>query len=282
MPKKGHSTARARSLGAELKELRAGTKLSTRAVAHRLGWSASTLNRIETGLRPVKSEDIAALLVIYNVTGTERDRLLELAREANQPGWWETARPDLPSQLTGLIGFESQATHITNVASVLIPGLLQTPEYARAVMASSGITTPSAETRVATRMGRQVILSRPEPPELLAIVDEAALRRPMGGPRVMADQLRNIVRTCERPNVSVRVIPFEHGGHIGLNGPYVILQFAKAGTIVHMEHLRSGVFVDKPEDVAPFLAATDTLREAALDPAASEKFILAVADEYDR
>ncbi|HEX5405496.1 MAG TPA: helix-turn-helix transcriptional regulator [Pseudonocardiaceae bacterium] len=281
MPK-GHSTARARSLGAELKELRAKTRLSTRAVAERLGWSPSTLNRVETGLRPPKVEEIAALLVVYGVTGAERDRLLDLSREADQPGWWETARPDLPSQLTALVGFESHAVRITDMSTVLVPGLLQTPDYARAVMECSRIPSPNAETRVATRMGRQVILSRPEPPELLAIVDEAVLRRPVGGRKVMTDQLRHMVRVSERPNVTVRVIPFERGGHIGVNGPFVVLEFAKAGTIVHMEHLRSGVFVDDPKDVEPFLTATATLTEAALDPAASEKLLLAVADEYER
>jgi hypothetical protein len=184
--------------------------------------------------------------------------------------------------LTALIGFESQAVRITDVASVLVPGLLQTPEYARAVMAGCGIPTLDAETRVATRMGRQVILSRPEPPELLTIVDEAVLRRPVGGPAVMADQLRYMVKIAERPNVTVRVIPFECGAHTGLDGPYVVLEFAKASTIVHLEHKQSGIFVDEPQDVEPFLAATATLTETALDPAASEKLLVEVADEYDR
>lgn len=281
MPRR-RPTARSRSLGAELRDLRHDRKLSTRDVGDRLGWSASTVSRVETGGRTTKSEDVSALLVVYNITGAERDRLLDMAREADQPGWWETSRPGLPSQLTALIGFESQAVRITDVCTVLMPGLLQTPEYTRAVMAGGLIPNPDAETRVATRMGRQVVLSRPEPPELLAIVDEAALRRPVGGQTVMAEQLRHAVKVAERPNVTVRVLPFERGAHTGLDGPYVVLKFAKASTIVHLEHKQSGIFLDEPQDVEPFLAATVTLAEAALDPAASEKFILSVADEYDR
>ncbi len=281
MPRR-RPTARSRSLGAELRDLRHDRGLSTRDVGDRLGWSASTVSRLETGRRTTSSDDVSALLVVYNVVGSERERLLKLAREADQPGWWETSHPGLPSQLTALIGFESQATRITNVASVLVPGLLQTPEYTRAVMAGCNIPTPDAETRVATRVGRQVFLSRPEPPELLTIVDEAALRRPIGGRKVMAEQLRHMVKVADRPNVTVRVIPFEHGAHTGLDGAYLVLEFARASTIVHLEHKQSGIFVDEPKDVEPFLVATATLTEVALDPAASEKFILAVADEYDR
>jgi DNA-binding XRE family transcriptional regulator len=281
MPKRP-ATVRARGLGAEMRELRHNTGLSTRAVASRLGWSASTLNRIENGQRTITAEDVSALLVVYEVTGAERDRLLGLARESTQPGWWETGTPGLPSQLTALIGFESQATRIVDVQLVLIPGLLQTPEYTRALMQGGGVPALDAETRVATRLGRQAVLSRPNPPEFFAIIDEAALRRPVGGNALMAEQLRHVLRAGERQNVTVQVVPYHQGAHPGLNGSYVILEFAKARTIVHLEHKRSSLFLDEPEDVTPFVSAVETLQDVAYDPGRSAELITAVADEHEK
>lgn len=279
---RGRATVRARGLGAELRDLRAAAGLSTRALAERLGWSASTISRIETGIRSISSEDVAALLVLYKVTGAERDRLVNLAKEADQPGWWETGSSALPPQLPALISFEAQATQITDLSMTLAPGLLQTPNYIRAVMNCTGVPSQDVETLVATRMGRQAILTRPEPPELIAIVDEAALRRPLGGPTVMAEQLRHIVEASRRPNITVQVLPFELGGHTGVDGPYMLLDFASARSIVHLEHKRSCLFVDAPNEVAVFQQATDTLREAALDPVRSAKYLATVAAEYEK
>lgn len=280
MPKRP-ATVRARGLGAELRDLRAAKSLTTREVAARLGWSASRVSRTENGRRNISSEDVAALLVLYGVTGAERDRLLTLAREADQPGWWETRHPGLPSQLNALIGFESQATRIIDLQLVLVPGLLQSPEYTRAVMERTGVPANEIETRVATRLSRQVILSRADPPEYLAILDEAVVRRPIGGRTVMIEQLRRLVGIAERPGISLQVIPYGVGAHAGLNGSFMMLEFAKARTIVHLEHTRSSLFLDDPDDVSPFATGIDTLREMALDPMKSAEFIASVAAEYE-
>jgi transcriptional regulator with XRE-family HTH domain len=273
---------RARALGAELREFRAAAKLSTRAVAERLGWAYSTINRIETGKRKTTTDEVSALLVVYNVKGDERDRLIELAREVDQPGWWETGHPSVQKQLTALIGFEATATGIVDFAPVLVPGLLQAPEYTRALLISMGMADSLAETMVSMRMGRQAILSKPDPPEYLAIVDEAVLRRPIGGPRVMADQIHRMLKEMTRPNVTVQAIPLRVGGHTGLDGPYVVLSYAKSRTIVHLEHKRSGIFVDEPDDIGPFLEATATLQRIALDPIATGDFLTALAAEYEQ
>jgi transcriptional regulator with XRE-family HTH domain len=281
MPRR-KTTVRTRGLGAELRDLRANTGLSTRAVAQQLGWSASTLNRMETGQRAITAEDVSALLVVYGITGPDRDRLLDAARDSDREVWWESTRTGLPEQLTALVGFESQTTRITDMSLVLIPGLLQTPEYTRAVMHAGGEPPMEAETRVAMRLGRQAVLSRPNPPEFLAIMDEAVLRRPVGGRVMMAEQLRHVIKVAERPNVSIQVIPYQHGAHTGLDGSFVVLEFAKAQTIVHLEHKRSGLFLDEPEIVAPFVSAVDTLRDTALDPRRSAEFVASVAAEYER
>jgi transcriptional regulator with XRE-family HTH domain len=281
MPKRP-ATVRARGLGAELRELRNKTGLSTQKVAQQLGWSASTLNRIENGGRNISGEDVSALLVLYEVTGQERDRLLELAREADQPGWWERASSALPPQLTALIGFESEAIRITDMSLALIPGLLQIPEYTRALLAGSGVSKPEIETLVVARLGRQALLSKPNPPQFLAILDEAVLRRPVGGRDVMAAQLRHIITASQRPNVTVQVIPFGCGVHAGLNGSYLLLEFTKARTLVHLEHLRSGIFVDEPDDVNPFTEITKILQETALGFTYSAEFLTSIATEYER
>jgi transcriptional regulator with XRE-family HTH domain len=281
MPRR-KATVRTRGLGAELRDLRAATGLSTRAVADRLGWSASTLNRMETGQRAITPEDISALLVVYGGTGLERDRLLDAARDSDRPGWWETTHAGLPEKLPALIGFESQATQITDVSLVLIPGLLQTPEYTRAVMRACGVPTIEAETLVATRLGRQAVLSRPDPPGYLVILDEAVLRRPVGGRAVMAAQLRHVIQTMQRPNVAVHILPYAGGAHTGLDGPFVVLDFDKAQTVVHLEHKRASLFVDEPNNVDPFVSAVDTLRDMALDPRRSAEFVASVAAEYER
>lgn len=275
------ATVRARGLGAELRELREKCNLTTREVARRLGWSASTVSRTETGHRNISSEDVSALLAVYGVAGRERDHLLTLARETSQPGWWETRHPGLPAQLSALIGFESQATRITDVELILVPGLLQTPEYTRALMEGGGIPTAEAETRIATRLGRQALLSRPQPPEVVTIIDEAALRRPVGGRKVMIDQLHHLARVAENPNVTVQVVPYSAGAHPGLNGSFVVLEFAKARTIVHLEHKRSSLFLDDPEDTTPFTASIATLRDIALNPDDSVRFLTTVAAEYE-
>jgi transcriptional regulator with XRE-family HTH domain len=283
MPKRS-VTARTRGLGGELREARNKAGLSTREVAQQLGlrWSASTISRVENGKRKITSEDVSALCVLYRITGKERDKLLDLAREATQSGWWETTNSKLPTQLTALIGFESEAIRITYVDLSLVPGLLQIPEYTRALLAGVGVPKSESETLVVARLGRQAILSKPDPPEYVAIIDEAVLRRPIGGPQVMAAQLRHIVTSSKRPNVTVQVIPFDHGEHAGLNGSYVLLEFAKAQPLIHLEHKRSGIFVDEPEDVEVFIETTKTLQQTALDSSRSITFIASIAHEYER
>ncbi|HEV7974546.1 helix-turn-helix transcriptional regulator [Amycolatopsis sp.] len=277
-----HGTARMRSLATELVKLRGEAGLNTRSAAKLVGMSASTLNRLENGGKVIEPEDVSALLVAYGVTGPDRDRLLNLSREPHLPGWWETSGTPLPQQLPALIRFESEATQIIHASMLRVPGLMQTAEYARAVMTSGDVTEPETETMVATRLGRQAILSRPKPPHYLAIIDEAVLRRPVGGPEVMVSQVRRIMDLANRPHVEIRILPFSAGTHTGLDGTYVILEFFKARTIVYLEHKRSSLFLDEANEVAPFHEATDTLIHTALGPGDSLNFLGSVADDYGK
>jgi transcriptional regulator with XRE-family HTH domain len=277
-----HGTARMRSLATELVKLRSEAGLNTRNAAKLVGMSASTLNRLENGGKVIEPEDVSALLVAYGVTGPEREQLLNLSREPHLPGWWETSGTPLPQQLPALIRFESEATRIVHASMLRVPGLMQTPEYARAVMTSGDVAEPETETMVATRLGRQAILSRPKPPYYLAIIDEAVLRRPVGGAEVMASQVRHIIELANRPHIELRILPFSAGTHTGLDGTYVILEFFKARTIVYLEHKRSSLFLDEADEVTPFRKATDTLVRTALGPGDSSNFLASVADDYGK
>lgn len=272
-----HGTARIRSIATELRDLREKAGLTTRDAAQKVDMSPATLNRLENGTRAINPEEVSALLVAYDVVGMDRERLLKLSREANLPGSWQTNNGALPKELPALATFESEARAITHVSMLRIPGLLQTPDYTRAVMAATGVLGQDIETKVAARLGRQSILGKSNPPRYLAILDEAVLRRPIGGAEVMAEQLAHIISWSRCPHIDVRVFPFERGAHTGLDGTYVVLEFAKTRPIVHLEHKRSSQFVDEPEDVAPFHAATDMLLRTALGPADSRKFLASAA-----
>lgn len=273
-----HGTARLRGLAAELTELRGKANLNTRDAAQRVGLSPATLNRIEKGTRPVSREEVGALLAVYKVPTLERERIQNMARKVDQDGWWEINGAPLPAELPALITFESEATRLVEVGMLLIPGLLQTPDYIREVMASGGVPEENADARVSARLGRQAVLNKNMAPHYTAIIDEAALRRPVGGAEAMSMQLRQLIAAQRRPNVEVRVVPFDRG----MDGPYVLMQFPKARDIVHLEHKRGAAFVDEPDDVAPFHEATDKLLSISLGPAESACFLAEIATEYDQ
>ncbi|SMD23517.1 helix-turn-helix domain-containing protein [Kibdelosporangium aridum] len=279
---KKRGTARIRGLAAELKDLRTSAGLNTRDAARRVGMSPASLNRMERGNRVVTPEDMSALLVAYGVTGAERERLLAMSREADLPEWWETTDAAPSKHLRALINFESEATRIVEIAMLRIPGLMQTPEYIRELMMAGQVPGPTMRSLVATRIGRQRILTQPRPPQYLTIIDEAAVSRPVGDPHVMAAQLRHIITLATYPNIEVRVIPFARGAHTGLDGSFITLEFPKARPIVLLEHKRSSGFIDQPEDVAPFHQATTTLMKTALGPLESVNFLADKAAHYDR
>lgn len=270
-----------RGLGGELRELRQTRRLSTRRVAEQLGWQASKISRMENGKQGTRVEDVASLLVVYGVIGDERQRLLKMAERSAEPGWWEVIG-GLSDESRTFIRLEIEATAIVNWEPLLVPGLLQTPDYTRALMRAGGLADADAQSRLAARLGRQAILSRDEPPRLDVIVDEMVLRRVLGGRKVMGRQLRHLIEAAERPNVALRVVPFAVGGHTGLDGSFMILDFPRNRSVVHLEHKISAVFLEEPEQVALFRREADRLGEVAMDAAASLDFVARVATEHDR
>lgn len=276
------TTVVGRGLGGELRQLRKERGLTAVSVAKRLDWQPSRLSRMETGQQGIAVEDVAALLVVYEVTGAERKRLLGMAERAKDTGWWETYGAALTPWSRTLIRLEAEATAIVNWQPVLVPGLLQTADYVRAVMRGCGVPEADAQGRVAARLGRQAILTRDNPPTLDVLLDEIVLRRALGGSRVMARQLRYLIEAAERPNVTLRVVPFAVGAHTGLDGPIMLLTFDRNRPVVHLEHKLSGLFLDDPEQVAFYRREADRLAEVALSPARSIDLVARVATEHER
>lgn len=275
------ATVISRGLGGELRVLREARNMSVRVVAEMLGWQGSKVSRMETGKQGIRIEDVASLCVVYGVTGNERRRLLAMAERSGEPGWWEIMA-GLSRESRILIRLETEVTSIVDFEPLLIPGLLQTAEYIRALMKSGGLPDVDAEARIAARLGRQAILSRDKPPELHAIVDEIVLRRVLGSGAVMARQLHHLADMADRSNVTLRVLPFSVGGHTGLDGAFAILSFARNKPVVYLDHKISGLFLEEQDQVGVFQREVDRLTEVALSPAKSLDLVAQVATEHSR
>ncbi|SDY22100.1 Helix-turn-helix domain-containing protein [Saccharopolyspora shandongensis] len=275
------TTARSRGLGAEIRKLRKEAGLRLEELAEQCDWSRATLGRIEVGAKVPSETEIAIILGTLGIKGQKRTRILELAEDAHKPHWWEVGNPGLPQQLVALLEFERSATGITDVSIGFIPGLLQIADYTRAIMVAGGLKDSDVESRVALRLGRQSVLTGKSPVEFHALIDESVLHRPVGGSDVMGEQLRHIMRMALRPHITVQVIPYDLGAHVGLNGNQLLMKFQRQRTIVYLEHRRAGTFLDDPADTSPFVESVASLAKAALSPHESADLIAACAKKME-
>jgi hypothetical protein len=226
--------------------------------------SASKISRLEHGRVSMKQRDLADLLTLYGVTGeAERADVLRLAREAARPGWWHQYGEVLPGWFEFYVGLEAAASRIRTYEVQFVPGLLQTPEYARAVIRRGHLAAPDDEIarRVSLRMKRQQILSRPDGPKLWAVVDETALRRRLGGPGVMEAQLERLIELAGQPNIALYVVPLHSGYHAAAAGSFSILRFAppELPDVVYLEQLTGALYLDKRRDIDHYAAVMDQL-----------------------
>ncbi|MEV6694647.1 helix-turn-helix transcriptional regulator [Micromonospora sp. NPDC051196] len=258
-------------LGAQLRRLRESRGVTRESAGWEIRSSESKISRMELGRVGFKERDVADLLTLYGVTAEqERAAMLKLARDANNPGWWHRYGDVLPSWFQSYLGLEAAAALIRSYEVQFVPGLLQTPEYARAVvLLGHGQAGPAEiDRRVDLRMRRQELLRRPRPPRLWAVVDEAALRRPIGGPKVMRGQLEAMLEATRTPNVRLQVIPFAAGGHAAAGGAFTILRFGDQDLpdIVYIEQLTSALYLDKREDLDFYAVAMERLCVEAEPP----------------
>jgi len=270
-------TLRGRRLALELQRRREATGMSREEVARQLEWSTSTIFRIETGRSRPQPGNVRVLLELYGVTGPERDGLIQLARESRQPGWWHSFRDVLPSPYEVYIGLESGAASIRNFEPMLVPGLLQTEDYARELNRNGPLKLDrdEVERRVEVRMARQQILTRPDRPRLWAVIDEAVIRRIVGGSGVMQAQLHHLIECADQGKTTIQVVPYRAGAHAGTAGPFVILEFGEPTdpAMVYIETLAGDIYIEDAPDVNRYTLAFERLLAAALHPDESLRMI---------
>ncbi|QYN20167.1 helix-turn-helix transcriptional regulator [Amycolatopsis sp. DSM 110486] len=271
------ATIKSKAVGAKLRKLRTDRRQSLRAAAADLGIDPSTLLRYETGERGPKAETVARILGHYGVNNGLYDEIMGMLADVDAPQWLAISLPEQRQQTAALLEFEAAAGTITEVAPLLIPGLVQSPDYTRAIM--SGGTVPSDEVslRVATRLGRREVVSidRPNPANLVVLVGEAALRQVIGTKDMMVEQLDYLLKVASWPHVDVRVVPFTSGWHPALEGAFTLIDpRADDGlSIVFLENRRSGLILHEDKDVKAYREAIPLVSSAALSPAASIEFI---------
>ena len=261
-------TVRRRRLALELRRLREAARLTCEEVAERLECSASKISRVETGRVSVSPRDVRDMLEIYGIPEDQRESLVQLARDSRQKGWWHAYSDTIQPQFATYLGLESAASEIRIYEVSLIPGLLQTEDYARTVI-SAGMVNSSREDidrRVELLMARQPALTRADPPKLWAVLDEAALRRRVGGAALMRLQLDFLLGVTGLPNVAVQVIPFGGGAHPAMGRPFVILVFPERADpdVVYLEDLTSALYLEDVDEVDRYNVFFNHLRATAL------------------
>jgi transcriptional regulator with XRE-family HTH domain len=271
-------------LGAQLRRLREVADISAEKAGYEIRASRSKISRIETGRVGLKIRDIEDLLTLYGVTDPqERSPILDLARQSSTPDWWTKYGDVLPGWFGSYLGLESAADLIRGFQIQFIPGLFQTEDYAQAVIRLGHQTAPpeEIERRASLRVQRQELLTRPNPPRVWMIMDEAVLRRPYGGPDVMRAQFRHLLEAGRLPNVTLQVVPFAYGGHAAESGSFSILRFAERDLpdVVYIEQLTSALYIDQRPDVEHYLEVFNQLGGEALTPADTTRFIERVAAE---
>ncbi|MGY1942780.1 helix-turn-helix domain-containing protein [Nocardia asiatica] len=262
------------ALGSRLRQLREAGGISREAAGDAIRGSHAKISRLELGRTGFKERDLRDLLSLYGVVEpTERETYFELARRANDPGWWQHYSDLLPAWFETYIGLEQAATTIRTYEAQFVPGLLQTADYARAVIQLGN--TDETERRVAIRMRRQEILYRVAAPTLWAVIDENALRRPVGGMEVLREQIEHLLAMADRPSIRIQVLPYSAGGHSAAGGPFSILRFPEPelADIVYTEQLTSSLYFDKQRDVELYMSVMNRLSVEALSPADSVRFL---------
>ncbi|MFF0298596.1 helix-turn-helix domain-containing protein [Kitasatospora sp. NPDC004615] len=267
----GGSMVRRILLGSQLRRLREGCAISREDAGYAIRASESKISRMELGRVSFKERDVADLLSLYGLGGgAERETLLALVREANKSGWWHSYNDVLPNWFQTYMGLEEAAALIRTYEVQFIPGLLQCDEYARAIFAQNRpvLADDEIERRVALRARRQKLLTEGRGPKLWAVIDEAALRRPVGGPEVMRAQLEHLVELAELPSVVLQVMPFRFGAHAGESGAFSVLRFPEQDLpdVVYLEQLTSALYLDKRDDVDEYVQVMERLCVDSLTP----------------
>ncbi|NUW42694.1 helix-turn-helix domain-containing protein [Nonomuraea rhodomycinica] len=272
-------------LGSQLRRLREAKGVTREEAGHLIRGSESKISRMELGRVGFKERDVADLLTLYGVTDAEaRAAVIDLVTKANEPGWWHRFNDVLPTWFQAYVGLEEAAERIRTYEVQFVPGLLQTKEYARAVVTAgaAGVGPDEIARRVDLRLERQRILDRPGGPIFWAVIDEAALRRPIGGAEVMRAQLEHLADLMRQPNITIQIMPFSFGGHSAEGGAFSILRFPdrELPDVVYVEQLASALYLDKREDVDRYTEVMERLCAVSTTPDETAELLRTIADEF--
>jgi transcriptional regulator with XRE-family HTH domain len=270
-------------LGSQLRMLREVKGITREEAGYAIRASGSKISRMELGRVSFKERDVTDLLRLYGVDEDEAATLVELAIQANSPGWWHKYGDVLPDWFQVYVGLEEAASLIRLYEVQFVPGLLQTADYARAVvqLGQPGAAPAEIERRISLRLARQELLTKPGGPRLWAIVDEAALRRPIGGMEVMRAQLVQLLEATEQPQVTLQVMPFRSGGHAAEAGAFTIMRFPEPDLpdVVYLEQLTSALYLDKRDDVEKYTEVMERLSVEAESPERSVHILSGMLEE---
>jgi transcriptional regulator with XRE-family HTH domain len=270
-------------LGGQLRRLREAAGITPEQAGYEIRASRSKISRLENGRVKLKSRDVTDLLTLYGVTDEDtRSKFLALVRQSNTEDWWRKYSDILPDWFETYVGLEAAAATIRSFEVQFVHGLFQTEDYARAVSRlRKTASDDEIERRVALRLKRQELLSRPNPPYIWSVMDEAVLRRAVGGPAVMRAQFKHLIEVAEFPHVTLQVVPFARGVHSGESGSFTVLRFEERylPDLVYIEQLTGATYLDQRSDVEHYLAVVDELSTVALTPAGTTHFIEQVVRE---
>ena len=271
-------------LGAQLRRLREAAGITPEAAGYEIRASRSKISRMEHGRVSFKQRDVADLLTLYGVTDERtRSSVLSLAKQANTQGWWRQYGDILPDWFEAYLGLEAAATLIRTFELQFVHGLFQTEAYARAVTVLGHRAAPAGEIdrRVTLRMKRQDLLEGADAPRVWSVMDEAALRRPVGGRQVMREQLNRLIEVAAQPRITVQVVPFRRGGHAGAGGSFTVLRFGQPDLpdVAYIEQLTSALYLERRADVDHYLEVMNRLSAEALTPVGTVRFLKEIIAE---
>jgi transcriptional regulator with XRE-family HTH domain len=279
VPERPAPSVRARQLARELRRLREAAQLTGEAAAAQLNWSSAKVSRIETARTPITVPDLKKLLALYHASDADADRLVDLARTSRERGWWESYVGEAPSEFATFLGLEAEASSISSFNALVVPGLLQTEDYARAMLKSLLLMPPREVERLVEvrRIRQDRIHGTGNVPLILhAVLDESILRRQIGSPGVLRDQLKHLVSAAaDLPNVEIQVLPHSVGAHPAVTGTFAILSFPRSGDpeVVNVELLDSHLFIENEKEVYRYTLVFNELIARSLDPGESLAFI---------
>jgi transcriptional regulator with XRE-family HTH domain len=270
-------TARRIVLGTQLRKLRENAGITRSDAGYQIRASDSKVSRLELGRVAFKERDVADLLTMYGVSDAEeREQFLEMARKANEPGWWRRYTDVTPSWFQDFVGLQESASRIHTYELQFVPGLLQTEAYVRAVLTRGrpDYAPPDIEKRIHLRLERQKLITNPNPPRLWAIIDQSVLHRPIGGRRVLREQLQFLLEQSKQPHVTIQIVPTQLSGYAA-EGPFTLLRFAESELpdVVYIEHLGGAVMLDGVEEIEIFSRALDRLTVDAETPDRSRQLL---------